>query len=75
MENTDKRLWGRKKCQKECEEVKMMKTKERGKKDTSGLCCGWKFALRNKASTGTAVEFRSSPVHLCTVTSPCCKSR
>lgn len=50
----------------------MMKTKW---EDTAGLCCGWKFALRNKASTGTAVEVSSSSVYLCTVTPPCYKSR
>lgn len=54
---------------------KNYETNVEGEKRHNWFCCEWKFALTNKASTGTVVEVSSSPVHLCTVTSLCHKSR
>lgn len=65
-EKMPNRMWGGK-----IDENKV----ERGEKRHNWFVLRWKFALRNKAFTGTAVEVSSSPVHLCTVTSPCHKSR
>lgn len=72
MENIGKRLWGRKKRYwVECEEVKMIKTKERRKDGIADLS----LQLQARSSQALQCKSNSSPVQLCTAAPPFIKGR